>query len=175
MEEADSVLPSFETTVLPHLDAAYNLAHWLLRNSHDAEDSVQESCLRAWKAYQQFRGGDARPWFLTIVRHVCYTKLQLARRKGELAPFDEEQHGFTNESPEAIDRLRREADGEVLKAALEQLSPEYREVVVLHDLEGLGYKEIAGVANIPIGTVMSRLSRARARLQHAVLEQSKKT
>ncbi len=151
--------------MLPHLDAAYNLARWLLRNEQDARDSVQEAYLRAFKAYDRFRGGDGRAWLLTIVRNVCYSQLRRVQRGQTPEEFDETQHTPVNESGEHAARLRRERDSERLDAALAALPVEMREVIVLHELEGLAYKEIAAVAGIPLGTVMSRLARARLRLQ----------
>ncbi|MFI5335955.1 MAG: sigma-70 family RNA polymerase sigma factor [Opitutales bacterium] len=160
--------PPFEQSMLPHLDAAYNLARWLLRNEQDARDSVQEAYLRAFKAYAGFRGGDGRAWLLTIVRNVCYSHLRRVRRDQPPETFDEARHGPVNDSAEAAARLRREIDRERLEAALAALPDEMREVLVLHELEGLSYKEIAAVGGIPLGTVMSRLARARLRLQRAL-------
>jgi len=157
--------------MLPHLDAAYNLARWILRNEQDARDSVQEAYLRAFKAYAGFRGGDGRAWLLTIVRNVCYTQLRRLRRETPPEPFDETQHGPVNDPAELAAKMRRELDRERLDHALTALPEEMREVLVLHEFEGLAYKEIAAVAGIPIGTVMSRLARARLRLQRE-LQQS---
>ena len=154
--------------MLPHLDAAYNLARWLLRNEQDARDSVQEAYLRAFKAYDRFRGGDGRAWLLTIVRNVCYTHLRRVQRHQPPEEFDELQHTPVNDTLEEATRLRRETDTVRLDAALAALPVDMREVIVLHELEGLAYKEIAAVAGIPIGTVMSRLARARLRLQREV-------
>lgn len=158
----------FEQAVLPHLDAAYNLARWLTRNAQDAEDVVQEACLRAFKSFASFRGGDGRPWLIAIVRNTCYTWMQQHRSRELATPFDEEMHGVDSESwnPEA--QLIRGADVKLLTKALEELPLEYREVLVLRELEGLSYKEIAEVADVPIGTVMSRLARARKRLQQSL-------
>ncbi|MBI2814058.1 MAG: sigma-70 family RNA polymerase sigma factor [Opitutae bacterium] len=163
--------PPFEQSMLPHLDAAYNLARWLLRNEADARDSVQEAYLRAFKAYDRFRGGDGRAWLLTIVRNVCYSQLRRAQRTPAPEEFDELQHTPMNDTPDAVARLGRELDTARLDAALAALPMEMREVIVLHELEGLAYKEIAAVAGIPLGTVMSRLARARLRLQREVRAQ----
>jgi RNA polymerase sigma-70 factor (ECF subfamily) len=154
----------FEQAVLPHLEAAYNLARWLTRDDHDAQDVVQEAYLRAFRSFDHFRGGDGRAWLLAIVRNTCYTWLKQNRSR-ELLSFDEEVHGASraSEGPEAL--LLQKASGELLREALEELPVEYREVVVLRELEGCSYKEIAAIADIPLGTVMSRLTRARARLQ----------
>lgn len=153
--------------MLPHLDAAYNLARWLLRNNeHDARDSVQEAYLRAFRAYASFRGENGRAWLLTIVRNVCYSRLRRVKRETPPEEFDEQQHTpVEDDSLETAARLRREANRERLDAALAALPDGMREVIVLHELEGLAYKEIAAVAGIPLGTVMSRLARARLRLQ----------
>ncbi len=159
------VPPTFDHLMLPHLDAAYNLARWLLRNDHDAEDAVQEACLRAFRAIDRFQGGDGRPWLLTIVRNVCYSQLRKNRREPEPAPFDDEIHGSTYDPAEANAVAWREVKSELLRQGLERLPAEFREVIVLHELEGLSYREIAGIADVPLGTVMSRLSRARRKLQ----------
>ncbi|HVS52513.1 MAG TPA: sigma-70 family RNA polymerase sigma factor [Opitutaceae bacterium] len=151
--------------MLPHLDAAYNLARWLLRDPHDAEDAVQDAFLRAHQAFDRFRGGDARPWLLTIVRHVCYSRLRERRRAAPLEPFDDAAHGSNHDPGEANAIAWRETKGAQLEQALDRLPAEFREVIVMHELEGLAYREIAVIAEIPIGTVMSRLARARQKLQ----------
>ena len=159
-----SAQPDFEQVFLPHLDAAYNLARWLLRNDQDAEDAVQEAYIRAYKAFPRFRGGDGKAWFMTILRNVCYTMIRKLRRHETPEPFDEEIHRPSGE-PKAQEEFRQKSNAESLHSALAKLSDEFREVIVLHDLEGLAYKEIAVVVGIPIGTVMSRLARARGRLR----------
>jgi RNA polymerase sigma factor (sigma-70 family) len=158
-------LVRFETAVLPHLGAAYNLARWLTRNDVDAEDVVQESCLRAFRLFEGLRGLDARPWLLTIVRNTAYTWLERNRSPELTRPFDEETEGIEalNSSPEMF--LVKRVDHELLKKALTELPVEFREVVILRELEGLSYKEIAGIADVPLGTVMSRLARARKQLR----------
>jgi len=158
----------FEAIVLPHLDAAYNLARWLLRDENDAKDAVQDAYLRAFRFFDGFRGGDGRGWLLTIVRNACYTWLRRARPDELQVTFDEESHGTEGggSSPE-VDLLRN-ADAQSLKDALERLPVGLREAIVLRELEGLSYAEIAAVADIPIGTVMSRLSRGRRRLQECL-------
>ena len=158
-------MPSFEEIMLPHLPTAYNLARWLLRNEHDAEDSVQDAYLRAYRVFERFRGGDGRAWLLTIVRNVCYTHLRQVRREPALEAFDDNAHGSMENPAETNALAWRETKGELLKQALERLPAEFREVIVLHELEGLAYREIAAVAEIPLGTVMSRLARARHKLQ----------
>ena len=159
-------LRRFEEVVLPHLDAAYNLARWLTRNEHDAQDMVQEAYLRAFKFFDGFRGADSRAWLLTIVRNTCYTWLQQNRDKEMTASFDEETHNIEDELSNPAELAVRTNDSEMLKEALNKLPAEFREVVVLRDLEGLSYKAISDIANIPLGTVMSRLARARDRLKH---------
>jgi RNA polymerase sigma factor (sigma-70 family) len=156
-------LARFEQAVLPHLDAAYNLARWLTRNDADAEDVVQEAFLRAHRFFGGFHGGDSRAWLLTIVRNTCYTWLQQNRARDLTTPFDEEIHSVEGDNPETV--FVRNADQQMLKRALEELPVEFREVMILRELEGLTYKEIAGVTDVPVGTVMSRLARARQRLK----------
>ncbi|MGH8751570.1 MAG: sigma-70 family RNA polymerase sigma factor [Burkholderiales bacterium] len=154
----------FEEIALPHLNAAYNLARWLLRNEHDAEDLVQEAYLRAFRFFDGFHGGDARAWLLAIVRNTCYTWLKQNRARELNDVFDEEVHAAVDESnPETL--LLANADAQLLNRALEQLPLEFREILVLRELEDLSYKEIAEVAQIPLGTVMSRLARARNMLR----------
>jgi RNA polymerase sigma-70 factor (ECF subfamily) len=166
-----SELARFEAAVLPHLDAAYTLARYLTRNAHDAEDVVQDACLRALKYFDSFRGegeSSARAWLLTIVRNTAYSRKGRRRVDALTTEFDEAQHSgaVAEENPDGA--LLQEDAKETLGRALEQLAPEFREVIVLRELEGLSYKEISEVAGVPVGTVMSRLSRARPRLQEAL-------
>jgi RNA polymerase sigma-70 factor, ECF subfamily len=158
----------FEASVLPHLDAAYNLARWLLRDEHDAKDVVQDAYLRAFRFFDSFRGGDSRSWLLTIVRNACYTWLRKARPDEPRVSFDEESHSREGGGSNPEVDLLRNADAQSLKNALERLPVGLREAIVLRELEGLSYAEIAAVADIPIGTVMSRLSRSRKRLQESL-------
>ena len=158
-------LARFEQSILPHMDAAYNLARWLTRNGDDAEEMVQEAYLRAFKFFDSFRGADGRAWLLTIVRNTCYTWLQQNRRYETTMMFDEEIHSTDGDSSDPATLVLQSADQQILRQALEELPIEFREVVVLRDLEGFSYKEIADIANIPAGTVMSRLARARERLK----------
>jgi RNA polymerase sigma-70 factor (ECF subfamily) len=151
--------------MLPHLDTAYNLSRWLLRDPHDAEDAVQDACLRAFRAFGGFRGSDGRAWFLTIVRNVCYSHLRQGKREFPTVAFEEELHGSPQDSGGANPQSWLEAKSELLHQALERLPTEHREVIVLHDVEGLSYREIASVAEIPLGTVMSRLARGRGKLE----------
>jgi RNA polymerase sigma-70 factor (ECF subfamily) len=157
----------FERLVLPHLEAAYNLARWLTHNEHDAEDVVQEAYVRAFTFFDGFRGEDARSWLLTVVRNTCYTWLEKHRAPEPTVTLDEKVHG-QNSTPSPEQLFLRKAAGEELRAAVAELPLEFREVIVLRELEGLSYKEIASVLSIPLGTVMSRLTRARARLQQTL-------
>jgi RNA polymerase sigma factor (sigma-70 family) len=154
----------FEHALLPHLDAAYNLARWLTRDDHDAEDLVQAAYLRAVKFFGGFHGTNGRAWLLTIVRKACYTFLEQKRARGPATAFDEEIHGFESRAMGPEKLVLREEDQQSVRGAVEELPVELREVVVLRELEGLSYKEIAAIAGIPMGTVMSRLARARTRL-----------
>jgi RNA polymerase sigma factor (sigma-70 family) len=167
-------LARFERAVLPHLDAAYNLARWLTRNDHDAEDVVQEAYLRALKFFGGFRGGDSRAWLLAIVRNTCYTWIEQNRKHEMMTDFDEEAHDVESNDPNPETALLQSADQQMLKQALEALPVEFREVVILRELEGLSYKEIADLAHLPLGTVMSRLARARKRLQQDLTERIRK-
>jgi RNA polymerase sigma-70 factor (ECF subfamily) len=162
----------FEQLVLPHVDAAFNFARWLLRRRDDAEDVAQEALLRACRFFRGFHGGDARAWLLQIVRNTCYTWLEKNRPMELSVQFDEELHLKTCASPETMaiagDAQKR------LTRALETLPPRYREVIILRELEGCSYKEIAAITSIPIGTVMSSLSRARRQLCFALDGASRK-
>lgn len=161
---------SFRTVVLPHLDAAYNLAYWLVRNRTDAEDVVQESLLRAFYAIRGFAGTSARAWVLSIVRNTAYSWLRKNRPVAIVMVEDLEafeaahaKPGESNaETPEAA--LIAKTDAEHLRAAIAALPPPFRETLLLRDVEGLNYREIAEATETPIGTVMSRLARARGRL-----------
>ena len=161
---AHEELARFEHAVLPHLAAAYNLARWLTRDEQDAQDVVQEAYVRAWTFFDRFHGEDGRAWLLTIVRHTGYTWLQRHRRQELATAFDEEQHSGEREDSNPETLLLQQANQQLLREALEALPVEYREVIVLRELEGLSYKEIAGIADLPLGTVMSRLARACQRL-----------
>ena len=164
----------FEELALPHLDAAYNLARWLVKNEHDAEDIVQEAFLRAFKFYGSFRGDNFRTWLLTIVRHTCYTWLKENRPSGNVVAFDETIHGdFIAPNNQELELLRN-ADVQMLREAVQDLPLEFRETLILREMEGLSYKQIADMANVPLGTVMSRLSRARKWLQDRLVNRLKK-
>jgi RNA polymerase sigma-70 factor (ECF subfamily) len=153
----------FEQLVLLHVDAAFNLARWLLRSRADAEDIAQEALLRACRFFASFRGGDARAWLLQIVRNTCYTWLEKNRPMELSVEFDEELHLHSCPTPETIAIACD--DRERLTRALQSLPPRFREVLVLRELEGCSYKEIAAITSIPMGTVMSSLSRARRQLR----------
>jgi RNA polymerase sigma-70 factor (ECF subfamily) len=153
----------FEELMLPHLDAAYNLARWITRRDQDADDLTQEAYVRAWQFFQSFRGGDSRAWLLTIVRNTCYSWLQRTRRWEPTTAFDERLHGGEDERADPEMLLLHKATSDLVRRALEQMPVELREVLVLREQEGLSYKEIADVVGTPIGTVMSRLARARGR------------
>jgi RNA polymerase sigma-70 factor (ECF subfamily) len=160
---------TFEQVVLPHLDAAYNLARWLVRNTHDAEDIVQEAYLRAFKFFGSFQGGDSRAWVLKIVRNTSYSFLEKNRLVDLAEEFDETIHTAIAELPGAEAALLQSADSRMLRDALEELPVTFREVVVLRELEGMSYKEIAEVMDVPIGTVMSGLARGRSQLRERLL------
>ena len=160
-------LARFEHTLLPHLDAAHNLARWLTGNSEDARDVVQEAFLRALTFFDGFHGEDGRGWLLTIVRNSCYDWLRKNRRLTEM--LDEAGEVDPAPGPEAL-QLRQAGQHQV-REAIERLPAEYREVLVLRELEGMSYKQIASVTDVPMGTVMSRLARARKRLEVEVRSQ----
>jgi RNA polymerase sigma factor (sigma-70 family) len=163
----------FEAMAAPHLDAAYNLARWLTHNPHDADDVVQEAYLRAFRFFGSFRGGDGRAWLLTIVRNTFYTWAEKHRHDRQMVEYDEADPGMEQKEagetalhgtdPEKL--LLRAADQDLVERALLGLAAEYREILVLRELEELSYKEIADIVGVPLGTVMSRLSRARVQLR----------
>jgi len=157
----------FEAHVVPHMGAAYNLARWLTRNDHDAEDVVQEAYLRAFRFWESFRGADPRAWLLAIVRNTCFTWLQQNRKPSTELNEDMPDLNSANTNPEAL--LLANVDAEMLRRAVEELPLEFREAIVLRELEGFSYKEISSITSVPIGTVMSRLARARIRLQKVLL------
>lgn len=166
LESQDQV--RFEMLVMPHLDAVFNLARWLLGSSTDAEDVAREAMLRSYRFFPGFHGGNVRAWLLQIVRNTCYTWLERNRGFQNMTEFDEEEHMHRCPSPEAL--AISDDNRERLTKALESLPPRFRELIVLRELEGCSYKEIAAIASIPIGTVMSTLSRARRQLQVALAD-----
>ena len=168
-------VPDFERAALPHLAAAYNLAYWLMRDRSDADDVVQDAYLRAFRAFAKHEGGDLRPWLMTIVRNVAYRALANRNRTGNVISLEDafpgrygETHGAADipsdlPSPEAV--LVSQGERSLVLAALAELSTAYREILILRELEGLTYREMATVIGIPTGTVMSRLARARTELK----------
>ena len=161
-------LPNFEQEVLPHLDAAYNLARWLTRNDQDAQDIVQEAYLRAFRFFPGFRGGDARAWLMKIVRNACYTWFDVNRPLQDAAEFDENLFPPDSHAPNPEKLVLQNDSGTLVRKALEELPTNFREVLILRELEGMSYKEIAEITGMPTGTVMSSLSRARGRLRQAL-------
>ena len=159
---------TFEAMTLPHLDAAHNLAKWLLRNEQDAQDVVQEAFLRAFKSFAGFRGSNGRAWLLTIVRNTSYTLLKKNRAVDLNTTFDEEIHGSGQEFVNPATIIEHSEDAALIKEAMDELPAEFREILALRHQEGLSYKEIADIAQIPPGTVMSRLARARAKLKECL-------
>ena len=160
----------FEQTVLPHLDAAYNLARWLIHDERDAEYVVQEACLRAFKFVDSFRGGDSRAWLLRIVRNTCYTWLRQNREAAASVPFEETLTNLSDDAADPEAAVFQAVDTQLLRRALAELPVEFREVIILRELEGLSYKEIASIIDAPMGTVMSRLARARQWLERFLIE-----
>jgi RNA polymerase sigma-70 factor (ECF subfamily) len=158
----------FEQLVLPHVDAAFNLARWVLRGRNDAEDVAQEALLRAYRIFRGFNGADARAWLLQIVRNACYSWLEKNRPMDLSTEFDEQLYPQSSATPESL--AIAGDDKERLTRALEALPPRFREVLVLRELEGCSYKEIASITAMPIGSVMSALSRARQRLQQSLTQ-----
>ena len=160
----------FQETLLPHLDAAYNLARWLTGNDQDAQDVVQETYLRALNAFHTFQHGrEGRPWLLKILRNTCYTWLRENRRPG-LTALESNPQDISSSDPDPEIALLREADAKMVRQALAGLPLEYRETLVLRELEGLPYKEIAELLDVPLGTVMSRLARGRKELWRLLSE-----
>jgi RNA polymerase sigma-70 factor (ECF subfamily) len=173
----------FELLVLPHLDSAYNLARWLLRDEQDAKDVAQEALLRAFRFFDQFRGIDARPWLLKIVRNTSFTWLQQKRAKNAVSLDDDEEdqnqiqgaaassHAVQSDSTDPEELLLAKVDRQIMNAAIERLPVRFKEALILREFEDLSYKEIAMIAEVPVGTVMSRLGRARALLTKQLQEQ----
>lgn len=167
----------FEARVLPYLDAAYNLARWLLRNEQSAEDAVQEASMRAFRYIDSLRDDDARPWLLAIVRNTCFTMLERQRKAPETVEFDDLQFEAAMDAAERGSQdpelqLQRYRTRVQVDAAIRALSPPLREVIVLREFEDLEYAQIAMIVAVPVGTVMSRLSRAREKLRSALSQAS---
>jgi len=164
----------YEQMLLPHLDAAYNLARWLTHDEHDAEDLVQEAYLRALKFFSSFHGDNGKVWLLTIVRNTCYSWLRRNRPDKLAESFDETVHSAADDLANPQRVLLQEEENQLFRDALQELPMEYREVLVLRELEGLTYREIAAVSGIALGTVMSRLARGRERLRQGLPQQVEK-
>jgi RNA polymerase sigma factor (sigma-70 family) len=160
---ADQRVTRFEQLVLPHLDDAYTLARYLVRDEHDAQDAVQEGVLRALRHFEGFRDGDARAWLLTIVRNCCYSSHKSHGKDRETVSLTDSIVEIADPSS-ADDRVMAASDRDRVRGAVDDLPPELREVIVLRELNDLSYREISDVVGVPMGTVMSRLSRARERL-----------
>lgn len=171
----DSVAGRFAAMAAPHLDAAYNLARWLTRDPHDADDVVQEAYLRAFRFFGSFRGGDGRAWLLTIVRNTCYSWLEQNRPSSthveyddQLGSLDDDDEGKPMHRLDPEQLLLKAGQHQLIETALQQLPIEHREILVLRELEELSYRQISEIAGIPMGTVMSRLSRARLQLRRSI-------
>jgi len=171
--DGSTKLAVFEQTILPHLNSAYNLARWLTRNEDDAQDVVQEAYLRAFRFFDSFKGGNGKTWLLAVVRNTCLTWRRRERGTVTAVPFDETAH-CSDRAANAEARLVAEARLGMLRNCIESLPLEYREVIIMRELEELSYREIADTASVPIGTVMSRLARARKRLEECVTSRMKR-
>jgi RNA polymerase sigma-70 factor (ECF subfamily) len=165
---------TFDTVVLPHLDAAYRLARWLMRNEHDAEDVVQDAALRALRYFRTFTGGNGRAWFLRIVRNACRGR-QAADARRQADQFDEERHGGVDALPDPEALVLLADSTAVVERTIASLPPRFRELLALRELEGLSYRELADVLDVPIGTVMSGLSRARQAFRAELLRELNRT
>jgi RNA polymerase sigma factor (sigma-70 family) len=163
-------LELFEEIILPHLNSAYNLARWLTLNEHDAQDVVQESYLRAFRFFDGYHGGEPKAWLLAVVRNTCHTWRRREKREGTKVPFDEAVHAPNLDAPNAEQKLVEATKMNTLRHWIETLPVEFREVLVMRELEEMSYQQVADVANLPVGTVMSRLSRARKRLEECARE-----
>jgi RNA polymerase sigma-70 factor (ECF subfamily) len=158
-------LRGFEETVLPHLDAAFNYARWLTKSHAEAEDVVQDACVRAMRYFSSLRDDDARPWLFTIVRNTWYSRVSRKANVAERTGLNDGQDQRPDHALDPEERLLQQHTVALVRGALEQLPVDFREVMVLREIEGLSYREIAAIVGVPIGTVMSRLARARERLQ----------
>jgi RNA polymerase sigma-70 factor (ECF subfamily) len=162
---AESRLRLFEEVILPHLNAAYNLARWLTRNEHDAQDVVQEAYLRAFRFFGSYKGGDGKSWLLEVVRNTCFTFHRREKRNMTSVEFDETTHTPSVNPPDAEEALVVASKKTILKDCIEGLPDAFRGILVMRELEEMSYQQISDVAGLPPGTVMSRLSRARKRLE----------
>jgi RNA polymerase sigma-70 factor (ECF subfamily) len=168
-DRASSKLEQFEEMMLPHLNAAYNLARWLTHNGHDVDDVVQESYLRAFRFFDRYQHGDSKAWLLAIVRNTCRTWLRREDAARSAVIFDEGALFASADGPSAEERLAEASRAQTLRNCIAALPEEYREVLVMRELEEMSYREIAEVAGVPVGTVMSRLFRARKQLLQRLL------
>jgi RNA polymerase sigma-70 factor (ECF subfamily) len=171
--ESQERVREFDRVVTPHLARAYNLARLLVGNSADAEDLVQEASLRAFRALDGYHGGDSRTWLLVIVRNACYSFLGRQRGADNVVEFTEEEHSPGTATPESS--VLQSANAGEVRAAIEQLPAEFRECLVLREMEEMSYREISEITGVPVGTVMSRLSRARQQLRARLQKQSGKS
>jgi RNA polymerase sigma-70 factor (ECF subfamily) len=158
----------FEDAVLPHLHAAFNYARWLTKDAAEAEDVVQDACVRAMRFFSSLRDGDGRAWLFAIVRNTWYSRMSRRTNRAETTPWDGARDERPDDALDPEERLLQQHTVALVRGALEQLAVDFREVIVLREIEGLSYKEIAAVLRVPIGTVMSRLARARERLLRAL-------
>jgi RNA polymerase sigma-70 factor (ECF subfamily) len=171
MANSEEARERFEALVMPHLDAAYNVARWMTRNAADAEDIAQEAMLRAFRFFDTFRGEDGRVWLLTIVRNTYLTWVRRKAPQQNSAEFDERIHTDLEAAITPERSVLQQATSEDVRHAIEQLPPEFREVILMREIEELSYKEIAAITQAPLGTVMSRLSRARSMLRHLIVKE----
>jgi RNA polymerase sigma-70 factor, ECF subfamily len=172
--ETGRIVETFEGVVLPHLDAAYRLARWLVANEHDAEDVVQEACLRALRYFRTFSSGNSRAWFLRIVRNTCYDWHSHTRQLATDV-FDEQQHSGTTLTIDPETLMLHAANVALIEHAMRELPARFRELLALRELEGLSYQELADLLGIPIGSVMSRLFRARQAFRRGLERNLKQT
>ncbi len=165
---------TFESKMLPHLNAAYTLARWITGNVQDAEDAVQEAYLRALRFFRDFRGGDGRAWLLQIVRNTCYTRLRKRQSLEALTTFDDEEHSHESsiETPEAL--AIATADVKLVRTAIQNLPIGFREILILREIEGMSYSEIAKILDLPVGSVASMLFRARERLKKRLIASTRR-
>ena len=166
--EAGAGRISFDDVVLPHLPAARRLARWLIRNEDDAEDVLQEASLRAFRYFRTFSGGDGRAWFMSIVRNTCYGWRVRPIDTASTDPFDEEQHWSAGTEPDPETLMHKSDEIALIEHAMSQVPDHVRELLLLREVEGLSYRELAEVMHLPMGTVMSRLSRARETFRGAM-------
>lgn len=170
MSQEQNKLSSFEESLLPHLNAAYNLARWIMGSDQDAEDMVQEAYLRAYKYFTGYQGGNSRSWLLTIVRNTCYTWLRQNRTQVLSVDLNDEVYSSESDTLDPEIMFQHSLNHQLVRSALEKLTVEFRELIILRELEGMSYKEIAHITGIPIGTVMSRLARGRQRLKESLAQ-----